>query len=222
MIAFTREALGWFAERDCKLIVLACNTATAVALEIVRDESTVPIIGVVRPGAAAAISASARHAVGVLATGGTVRSGAYTRALRDLDPLVDVIEQACPALVPIVESGKANTPEAEAAVRGYVQPLLTEGGVVQPVVDTLLLGCTHYPLLRSVIEKVAGPGVRVVDSAATTALAVREVLVSHKLVRAAGSPVHRVFATGPTDRFRTVALTIFGEDLPAVEQAMLG
>jgi len=124
--------------------------------------------------------------------------------------------------VPLVESGQADTPEAEAAVRGYVQPLLTEGGVVQPVVDTLLLGCTHYPLLRAVIERVAGSGVRVVDSAGTTALAVREVLASHRLVRSAGTPSHRVFATGPTDRFRGVARTIFGEDLPTVEQATLG
>ena len=222
VIAFTREALRWFATHDCKLIVLACNTATAMALEAVREESKVPIIGVVRPGAAAAISASARRSIGVLATTGTVRSGAYARALRDLDPLVDVIQQACPALVPLVEAGKSDSPEAEAAVRGYVQPLLTDGGVVSPVVDTLLLGCTHYPLLRAVIERVAGPGVRVVDSAATTALAVREVLQSHRLLRASGKVTHRVFATGPTDRFRGVARTIFGEDLPAVEQAMLG
>jgi glutamate racemase len=221
IVAFTREALRWFGARDCKLIVLACNTATSVALDVVRDESPVPIIGVVRPGAAAAISASARRSIGVLATTATVRSGAYARALRDLDPLADVIQQACPALVPLVEGGKADSAEAEAAVRGYVEPLLTEGGVVRPVVDTLLLGCTHYPLLRSVIERVAGPGVRVVDSAATTALAVREVLLSHRLVRSGGASVHRVFATGPTDRFRGVARTIFGEDLPVVEQASL-
>jgi len=210
IVAFTRQALAWFGTHHTKLIVLACNTATAVALDVVRDESRVPIIGVVRPGAAAAISASARRSIGVLATTATVRSGAY------------VIQQACPALVPLVEGGKADSAEAEAAVRGYVQPLLTEGGVVQPVVDTLLLGCTHYPLLRSVIEHVAGPGVRVVDSAATTALAVREVLLSHRLVRSAADPTHRVFATGPTDRFRDVARTIFGEDLPAVEGATLG
>jgi glutamate racemase len=221
IVEFTREALRWFGAHDCKLIVLACNTATSVALDVVRDESPVPIIGVVRPGAAAAISASARRSIGVLATTATVRSGAYTRALRDLDPLADVIQQACPALVPLVESGKAASPEAEAEVRGYVQPLLTEGGVVQPVVDTLLLGCTHYPLLRSVIERVAGPGVRVVDSAATTALAVREVLLSHRLVRSADGPTHRVFATGSTERFRVVARTIFGEDLPTVERATL-
>ena len=222
IVSFTREALRWFDAHDCKLIVLACNTATAVALDVVRDESRVPIIGVVRPGAAAAISASTRRSIGVLATTATVRSGAYARALRDLDPLADVIQQACPALVPLVESGKADSPEAEAAVRGYVLPLLTDGGVVRPVVDTLLLGCTHYPLLRSVIERVAGTGVRVVDSAATTALAVREVLQSHRLLRSRGDPTHRVFATGPTDRFRGVARTIFGEDLPAVERASLG
>lgn len=221
IVAFTRQALTWFRAHDCKLIVLACNTATSVALDVVRDDSRVPIIGVVRPGAAAAISASARRSIGVLATTATVRSGAYARALRDLDPLADVIQQACPALVPLVESGRAGSPEAEAAVRGYVEPLLTDGGVVQPVVDTLLLGCTHYPLLRSVIERIAGPGVRVVDSAATTALAVREVLISHRLVRSGGAATHRVFATGPTDRFRAVARTIFGEDLPAVEAASL-
>ncbi|HEX9268559.1 MAG TPA: glutamate racemase [Candidatus Limnocylindria bacterium] len=221
VIAFTREALAWFAGQDCKLIVLACNTATAVALEIVRETSPVPIIGVVRPGAAAAISASARRSIGVLATTGTVRSGAYTRALRDLDPFVDVIQQPCPTLVPIVEAGAAGSAEAERAVRSYVVPLLTEGGVVLPVVDTLLLGCTHYPLLRPVIERVAGPGVRVVDSAATTALAVREVLASHRLVRTDGSPEHRVFATGPAERFREIARTIFGEDLPSIEQATL-
>ena len=220
IVAFTREALRWFAARDTKLIVLACNTATSVALDVVRDESAVPVIGVVRPGAAAAISASARRSIGVLATTATVRSGAYARALRDLDPLADVIQQACPALVPLVEEGKAATSEAEAAIRGYVTPLLTEGGVVRPVVDTLLLGCTHYPLLREVIERVAGPGVRVVDSAATTALAVREVLASHHLTSAGGATGHRVFATGPADRFRAVARTIFGEDV-AVESATL-
>jgi glutamate racemase len=221
VIQFTREAMRWFAKRDCKLIVLACNTATAQALEAVRDDAPVPIIGVVRPGAAAAIASSARRAIGVLATVGTVRSGAYVRAVRDLDPLCDVTQQACPKLVPIVESGKAGTPEALEAVREYVAPLLTEGGVVQPVVDTLLLGCTHYPLLREEFRKVAGPGVRVVDSATTTALAVREVLASHRLLADGAAPRHQVFATGPVERFTEVARTIFGEQLPEVEAATL-
>ena len=222
VLAFTRQAMRWFAERRCKLIVLACNTATAVALEAVREESAVPVIGVVRPGAAAAISASARRSIGVLATTGTVRSGSYQRALRDLDPLVDVVQQACPKLVLLVETGQAGSPEAERAVREYVTPLLTDGGVVSPVVDTLLLGCTHYPLLREVIERVAGPGVRVVDSAATTALAVREVLESHRQLRTGGDPANAIHATGPILRFRTIARMIFGEDLPHIEEATLG
>lgn len=220
VLEFTREAMRWFASRDCKLIVIACNTATSVALEAVRDEVSVPVIGVVRPGASAAVAASTRRAIGVLATAGTVRSGAYVRAVRDLDPLADVVQQACPKLVPIVEEGRAGTPAALDAVREYVEPLLTEGGVVTPVVDTLLLGCTHYPLLREEFAKVAGPGVRVVDSATTTALAVREVLASHRLLAGPGSPSHQVHATGPVQRFRTVARTIFGEDV-AVEEARL-
>jgi len=218
VLAFTRQAIGWFARADCKLVVLACNTASAVALEAVREGSAVPVIGVVRPGAAAALSASASGSVGVLATEGTVRSGSYARALRDLDPLVRVRQVACPALVPLVEAGEARTPAAETAVRGYVAPLVAGDDAV----DTLLLGCTHYPLLREVIERVAGPSVRVVDSAATTALAVREVLASHHLLRdAATGATHRVFATGPRERFRAVARTIFGLDLPDVEEATL-
>ena len=96
-----------------------------------------------------------------------------------------------------------------------------QGGVVTPVVDTLLLGCTHYPLLREEFTKVAGPGVRVVDSATTTALAVREVLASHRLLADGATPTHRVFATGPVERFSEVARTIFGEKLPEVEAATL-
>jgi glutamate racemase len=217
---FTRQAMAWFAERECKLVVIACNTATAAALETVRDEGEVPIIGVIRPGAAAAISATQRRAVGVLATTLTVRSGAYVRAVRDLDPLVDIIQKACPKLVPLVEAGKADSAEAEEAVREYVAPLVTEGAVVSPGVDTLLLGCTHYPLLRSAIAKVAGPGVRVVDSATTTSLAVREVLDSHGLRAAAERAEHRIFATGPADRFRAVAQRIFREDVEVEETSL--
>jgi glutamate racemase len=203
VLGFTREAMRWFAGRDCKLVVIACNTATSVALEAVREESAVPIIGVIRPGAAAALTATARRAIGVLAT------------------VLTVPQQACPKLVPLVEEGRADTAEAEDAVREYVEPLLTEGGVVRPVVDTLLLGCTHYPLLRPIIEKVAGRDVRVVDSAATTALAVREVLASHRMVRDGGRAEHHVFCTGSVERFRRIARAIFQEDPPGVAETRL-
>lgn len=221
VLQFTREAVRWFAEHvRPKLIVLACNTATAVALETVREESPVPVIGVIRPGASAALTATSRRAVGVLATRLTVRSAAYFRALRDLDPLVDVLQQPCPKLVPLIESGGARSDEARAAVREYVTPLLSEGAVVAPGVDTILLGCTHYPLVRWAIEELVGPGVRVVDSATTTALAVREVLDSHGLRAAGGAASHRVFATGERARFQAIAHAMFREDVD-VEEATL-
>jgi glutamate racemase len=223
IVAFTREALRWFAARNCKLIVLACNTATSVALESVRDEVPVPIIGVVRPGAAAAIAASARRAIGVLATLATVRSGAYVRAVRDLDPLADVIQMACPKLVPIVEEGKAGTPEALAAVRMYVGPLITEGGVVTPVVDTLLLGCTHYPLLAPLITAEAGTDVAVIDSAGATASALAELLDVNALAApAANSPSHQQLTTGDVGAFRRTAERLFGDVFPSVAGVVPG
>lgn len=220
VVGFTRQAMRWFAERDCKLVVIACNTATAAALETVRDEGRVPIIGVIRPGAAAAISATSRRAVGVLATRLTVRSGAYVRAIRDLDPFVDVLQAPAPKLVPLIEAGGARSEEAREAVREYVTPMLSEGAVVAPGVDTLLLGCTHYPLVRWAIEQVAGAGVRVVDSATTTALAVREVLDSHGLRSTTVSAAHAVHATGDGRRFREVAQVMFKEDVQ-VDEAVL-
>lgn len=221
VVEFTRQAMRWLVDAaDPKLIVLACNTATAVALEVVREESSVPVIGVIRPGAAAAVSATSRRAIGVLATRLTVRSRAYFGAVRDLDPLADVIQQACPKLVPLIEAGQARSDEARAAVREYVTPMLSEGAVVAPGVDTILLGCTHYPLVRWAIEELVGPGVRVVDSATTTALAVREVLESHGVTASGAAPAHRVYATGERERFQEIARAMFREDV-AVEQAVL-
>lgn len=221
VLQFTREAMRWF-EREArpKLVVLACNTATAVALESVREASAIPVIGVIRPGASAALSATSRRAVGVLATRLTVRSGAYFRAVRDLDPLVDVLQQPCPKLVPLIEAGRGRSEVARAAVREYVTPMLSEGAVVAPGVDTILLGCTHYPLVRWAIEEIAGPGVRVVDSATTTALAVREVLDSHGLRATGAPPSHAVHATGEARRFREIAQAMFKEGVQ-VEEAVL-
>ena len=220
VLRFTREAVRWFQERDVKLVVLACNTATAVALESVREAAGVPVVGVIRPGAAAAITATSRRAIGVLATRLTVRSGAYFRALRDLDPLVDVLQQPAPKLVPLIEAGSARSDVARDAVREYVTPMLSEGAAVAPGVDTILLGCTHYPLVRWAIEAVAGPEVRVVDSATTTALAVREVLESHGIGSKADAPAHEVLATGEAARFREIARAMFGDDVAVAEATL--
>lgn len=211
---FTLESVAWLLDQDVKLLVLACNTATARALPDVRQVSAVPVMGVVRPGAVAATAASRSGHVGVIATAGTVESGAYAAAVGEARPGVAIRQQACPDLVPLVEAGVIEGERAEGAVRGYLLQLLAD----DPHIDTLLLGCTHYPLLRAVIERVAGPQVAVVDSAFTTALAVEDLLDTLQArAPGAGHATHRVATTGEVSAFVNVAARLFGAGLPSVE-----
>ena len=216
--AFTSECVAWLLGQDVKLLVVACNTATAQALPLVRDQADVPVVGVVRPGAVAAAAATRSGHVGVVATVGTVTSGAYPVAIGEANPAMIVSQQACPTLVPLVEAGKVEGPDAEREVRGYLEPMLAE----DPEIDTLLLGCTHYPLLRPTIERVAGRGVAVVDSAFTTAIAVEDLLDAlHGRTDFSGSARHRIATTGDVAAFTGVAERVFGDRLPGVESVRL-
>ena len=212
---FTLEAVRWLLDQDVKLLVLACNTATARALPDVRALSDVPVIGVVRPGAVAASAATRSGRVGVIATAGTVDSDAYPQAIVEANPAIAVTQRACPELVPMVEEGILDGRRAESVLRAYLEPLVVE----HPEMDTLLLGCTHYPLLRAPIERIVGPEVAVVDSAFTTALAAEDLLDAldaRSPGRSESTPVHRVTTTGDVTAFRSVAARLFG-DLPGIE-----
>ena len=215
---FTLDAVDWFLDQDVKLLVLACNTATARALPDVRARATVPVVGVVRPGAVAAAAATRTRNVGVIATAGTVESGAYHDAIVEADSAVAVAQLACPELVPMVEAGILDGRRAESVLRAYLEPLIADHAGM----DTLLLGCTHYPLLRGAIESIVGDGVSVVDSAFTTALAVEDLLdaLGSRAPRGAGV-VHRVTTTGDVDAFVTIARSLFGDGLPVVESATI-
>ena len=215
---FTLEAVEWLAAQDVKLLVLACNTATARALDDVRAQADVPVVGVVRPGAVAAASATRSRHVAVIATAGTVESGAYPAAILEADAETAVAQLACPELVPMVEAGILDGRRAESVLRAYLEPMLHADGRI----DTLLLGCTHYPLLRGPIERIVGERVAVVDSAFTTALAVEDLLDALG-ARAGGAadPVHRVATTGDVGAFVSVATRLFGERLPSVEEAAI-
>ena len=215
---FTLEAVEWLLDQDVKLLVLACNTATARALTDVRARADVPVVGVVRPGAVAAASATRTRNVAVIATAGTVESGAYPDAIVEADSAVTVAQLACPELVPMVEAGILDGRRAESVLRAYLEPLIA----VHPDMDTLLLGCTHYPLLRGPIEAIVGSGVSVVDSAFTTALAVEDLLDAlGSRAPLDATVVHRVTTTGDVDAFVTVARRLFGDGLPAVESATI-
>ena len=153
-----------------KMIVVACNTVSAVALEIVQKRAQVPVIGVIIPGAAAAAAASKTKRIGVIGTTGTINSKAYENALRQADPLVHIVSAACPLFVPLAEEGWVEHKAAELIAREYLFPLSVEK------IDTLVLGCTHYPLLKDVIDRILHHSVTLIDSGEATAAAVSRTL----------------------------------------------
>ena len=167
---FAFEIVRYLTSLNVKLVVIACNTATAAALEAAQESFDVPIIGVIEPGARAAVLETRNRHVGVLATEGTVRSGAYGRAVHYLDAGIRVYEQAAPEFVPLIEQGITEGPELTQTARGYLEPLM------QRKVDAVVLGCTHYPLISATINRILGPEVRLISSAGQTALEVGRIL----------------------------------------------
>ena len=194
---FSRE-IGAFLERqDVKLIVVACNTATSAALPQLQEELSVPVIGVITPGAHAAVQATRNRRVGLLATQGTVDSGRYATLVRALDAGVALQSIACPRLVPLIESDDPYGPQTEAAVREYAAPLKESG------VDTVILGCTHYPLIRPILQRVFGRDVTLVFSAEETAREVAETLARKGMENDTGREgAYRFLTTGDPAAFR--------------------
>ena len=232
VLRFSSQALDVLAARDVKAIVVACNTSTAVGLADFRRRYDVPILGVIRPGASAAALATRSRRVGVIATPATVRSHAYFSAIKDENPAIEVYEHATPALVPLVESGALSGPSVEAAVADALAPLLGsrdgEGEFIFPLppsarIDTLLLGCTHYPLLRPILEAVAGDHVAVVDSATATASALVDLLAMNGLdVPGPGDrATHLQLTTGDAPAFHELARRLFGEGFADVQTVAL-
>lgn len=196
VIRYSLQAAAHLLDRGIGMLVVACNTATAAALPALQAQLSVPVIGVVEPGARAAVKAT-RGRVGVIATEGTVRSQAYTKAIQALNPRLEVIESAAPLFVPLAEEGWANTHVAREVAEVYLSPLIDAG------IDTLVLGCTHYPILRGTIEKVVGEKIAIVDSAETTAQSVRASMDGD--APSSGEPEHRFIVTDATERFRRIA-----------------
>jgi glutamate racemase len=211
---FSAECLDELASRDVKAVVVACNTSSAVALNDLRLRYSLPILGVVRPGATAAALASRTRQVGVIATQATVRSRAYFQAIKDENPFIEVVEQATPELVPLVEAGQLDGELVEDVVRRSLRPLLE-----LPIpLDTLLLGCTHYPLLAPVIRRIVGPEVAVIDSAKATASALAGLLEIHAMAAPAGNePWHAQLTTGDVAAFQRIAERLFGNLFPIVD-----
>ena len=209
---YSLEILHWLVGQGVKLVTVACNTSTAHALAALQAASPVPVVGVIEPGARAAVGASKTGRIGVIGTAGTIASGAYTRAIRALRPDAVVEAQACPLFVPLVEEGWFDHPATELVAREYLAPLIVAK------VDVVVLGCTHYPLLKPLLARVLGPTVTLVDSAEETARAVAKVLGEQGLREPAGAPLtHRFAVSDDPARFTTVGSRFLGERLGGVE-----
>ncbi|HUP01671.1 MAG TPA: glutamate racemase [Gemmatimonadota bacterium] len=213
---FSCENVDLLARRGVKAVVVACNTATAFALPALRARFELPIAGVVGPGARAAAAATRSGRVGVIGTHGTIGSGAYRDALLAIEPGLTVVSRACPLFVPLAEEGMTDHPAARLIAGEYLSPFREDG------VDTLILGCTHYPLLKPVISEILGERVRLIDSAEETAREVVALLAERGLARADGRPEYRYLVSDLPDQFLRIGQRFLGQRIDRVEVAAAG
>jgi glutamate racemase len=213
VIRYAQACARVLLDRHIKLLVIACNTASAYALDALRAEVDIPVLGVIEPGAEQAVDATASGRVGVIGTAGTIMSGAYQKAIKALAPEAEVFCRACPLFVPLAEEGWTEGPVPIAVARTYLEDLASH------TVDTVVLGCTHYPLLKGVVAQVMGDGVTLVDSAEATSVAVAETLERKGLARTphALPPRNRFLATDDTDSFARLGRQFLGHDIDPVE-----
>jgi glutamate racemase len=212
------DIIGMLANMDTKLVVIACNTATAAALHVARERFDIPVVGVIAPGAQAAAAATQNARVAVLSTAGTRASGEYVHAIKEANPGIVVLSEVAPDLVEIVEDGDADTPRADDALRPVLERVLDWRA------DTLVLGCTHYPLLRPALDRLIGSRqLRVVDSADTTAARVSRIIDVNRIGATSAdassptssAPHTEIAVTADPARFQASAARLFPEPLPA-------
>ncbi|MEW9675446.1 glutamate racemase [Lentibacillus sp. L22] len=205
---FTWEMVEYLLEKKIKMLVIACNTATAFTLTELQEQLSIPVIGVIQPGARAAINFTSNGYVGVIGTEGTVRSQAYPQALRDIRSDIHVHVQSCPTFVPMVEQGILSGETAKQVVEDALKPMKENNHI-----DTLILGCTHYPLIKDTIQEVMGDRVTVISSSEETARETSAILSFHKkLYTGDRIPVHQFYATGELGTFRKIAEDVFKTD----------
>lgn len=213
VIRYTFQNIRFLMNLDIKMIVIACNTASACSFESVKRSFDIPVVEVIHPGALTAVNETKNNRVGVIGTTATVNSGAYERAISGIDPSIEVVSKACPLFVPLAEEGWWANDIALRIAEEYLTPLKTLG------IDTLVLGCTHYPLLQDTISKVMGEGVKLVSSALEAAKAVRNVIEENGIKGDEGlKPVYRYFTSDSVEKFETLGSSILGSEICCAEK----
>lgn len=211
--AFAMQIIEFLEIQDIKLVIVACNSASAAGLPYYQKNIEIPVIGVIEPGVRAALSLTKNKRVGVIGTSGTVNSRAYDIAIKKLDPEVKVFSQACPLFVLIVENDLINAKETKKVAEEYLEPLKEAG------IDTLILGCTHYPLLAEVIQKVMGPGVSLISSAEETAREAQKILKKNNLLNpnTENSCRHRFFVSASSATFVDIGEKLINMEVKAYQ-----
>ena len=216
LIRYTRQIIRFLKTRGVKAIVVACNTASAVALEAVRDELDIPIIGVVRPGARVAVGATKNKKIGIIGTETTVNSQMYTKLIQGMDEQMQVIGKACPLFVPLVEEGWIKDPVTEEVAKRYLADLQ------KSEIDTLILGCTHYPLLRHMVGEIMGESVTLVNPAYETAVELRALLeregIANDGVNQNFENPYEFFVSDLADKFKVFANSILPCDVTSIKK----
>jgi glutamate racemase len=214
IIRFSRQIVNFLKTQNVKAIVVACNTASALALEAIEPEVDVPIIGVVRPGTEMALHTTVNKRIGVIATEGTIRSNLYQTLLQKNDPEMKVFTRACPLFVPLVEEGWTKDPVTEEVARRYLKNILEQK------IDTLIMGCTHYPLLRKLLQKVVGENVHLINPAYETALALGRLLDEQGLANDGQiEETHKYYfyASDTVEKFNKFANSILPYDIDSTK-----
>lgn len=213
VIKYTFQDIRFLLNQDIKMIVIACNTASACSLELVKDNFDIPIVEVVQPGARAAVRDTKNKRIGVIGTVATIESGVYEKAIQRLDSSVEVYSTACPMFVPLVEEGWWDNDIAYRIAQEYMKPLKEQD------IDTLVLGCTHYPLLKNVISKVMGEGVKLVNSALEVAKVVKEVIDVKQIQRNNTiAPVYRYYTSDSVKKFESLGNSILNGRIHSAEK----
>ncbi len=212
VIAYSKSNARFLIQNNIKLLVVACNTASASAIPTLRDELSIPVIGVIEPGASKAASLTNTKKIGVIGTPSTIRSNAYKVAIEKIDPGIDVVSKPCPLFVPLADEGWTEGEVTELIAREYL------GSFDDTDIDVLVLGCTHYPLLKPIIQKVIGTDIRLVDSAEETSEAVANALHIHNIQCSENKkPERQYYLTDVSDSFISVAQRFLGQEINHVE-----
>ena len=215
IIRYSRQIIHFLKTKGVKAIVIACNTASALALDVVREESDIPIIGVVEPGARAALQITQTKKIGVTGTEATVQSAMYGKIIKGLDPTVSVIGKACPLFVPLVEEGFAKHKVTEEIIDYYL------ASMKESDIDSLILGCTHYPLLRSRIRAYLGDKIQLVNPAYETAMDLKYILKESGMENAGKEGEHATYSfyvSDAADKFKQFANSILPYDIETTQQ----